>query len=296
MILAVDIGGTKIAAALVEGGRIVERRSTASPIHDDYASVPEVVARLCNGWAARCEAMGIATAGLVEGERVCFMSREGRPSISLVGEVETLCGIRPVLLNDAWAGALGEYVHGDYGPAETVVYVTVSTGIGAGIVHKGELLTSANGLMAHLGHMSVRRRAEAPVACNCGRFDCVETIASGTAIAANASALLGRLVTAREVFEMEGHDRAMCHLLDEAADALAECLVNSRALLAADVFVIGGSVGLRPAFYQRLIDRMQGLPAVWAPSLRPAALGSNAELFGAAAAARLRPELTIRTI
>ena len=134
MTLAIDIGGTKIACAIIRDGKIVDLRSTISPLHGDFASIPDVVAEICGDWIGTFEAIGIASAGLVESGGVRFISREGRPSIDLAAAIEARLGIRPVIINDAWAGALGEFVNGDFDLDATVAYVTVSTGIGAGIV------------------------------------------------------------------------------------------------------------------------------------------------------------------
>lgn len=290
MILAIDIGGTKIAAALLDGDTIVERRSTASTMHGDYHSIPRLVAELCADWSGSFNAVGIASAGLVEGRKVRFVSREGRPVIAMADEIEALFGISPIIINDAWAGALGEYSRGNIGAAETVVYVTVSTGIGAGIVHKGQLLTSSNGLMAHLGHMRSEQSGSEPVSCNCGRTNCIEAFASGTAIERLAAAVRGTEISAREVFKQEHNDPALKQLLDNAASALTEMLVNARALIGADCFILGGSVGLVPAFFARVRAQLDAQPDLWRADLRPAGLGKDAELHGAAVAAlSLRP-------
>ena len=174
MIISVDIGGTKIAVALVDGNQILGRRMAVSPLHSSFAEIPNVVANLCRDWLQLCDSMAIATVGQVEGDCVHLASVQGRPTLALADEIEVRCGVRPVVLNDAWAGALGEYVHGKLEKFETVIYVTVSTGIGAGIIHNGQLLTSHNGLMAHLGHMSVGRGGAAALKCNCGRSNCVD--------------------------------------------------------------------------------------------------------------------------
>lgn len=283
MILAIDIGGTKIAAAIVRDGGVVDHRVANSPLHGDFASIPDVIVDLCSDWNGAFQAIGIASAGLVESDCVRFVSREGQPAIDLAAAIEARFGIRPVIINDAWAGALGEYVNGDFRGDETIVYATVSTGIGAGIVHKGKLLTSSNGLMAHLGHMVVPRQGHYP--CNCGRVNCLETAASGTAIGTLGSAILGRQVSAREVFELEALDPRLRQILDDAAQSLAEALVNVRALCGADIFILGGSVGLVPGFFERVRGNLQALPAPWAVPIRPAVLGNNAELLGAAHAA-----------
>lgn len=294
MILAIDIGGTKIAAALVADGVIVDRRSCASTLHGDYGSIPDIIADMCAPWSGRFHAVGIASAGLVEGRQVRFVSRAGSPVIHLADAIQHRFGIEPRILNDAWAGALGEFSFGTFGAADTVIYVTVSTGIGAGIVHRGRLLTSRNGLMAHLGHMTARNVGGEPVPCPCGRTDCLETFASGTAIETRAAALQGAAVSAREVFAQEHFNSAFATLLDEAAATLAQALVDARALLGADCFVLGGSIGLTPAYFSRVLNQLEAQPHPWRPDLRMASLGKDAELYGAAiAAAQLNSQLPL---
>ena len=104
MTVAVDIGGTKIAAARIEGARVLERRSAPSPMHGDYARIPQVVAELCGDWLEHDRRMGIASAGLIERDRIVLVSREGRPSLALGAAIA--CPARKVIALQADGGGM----------------------------------------------------------------------------------------------------------------------------------------------------------------------------------------------
>lgn len=286
MILAIDIGGTKVAAALFGQGKLLGKRTACSTMHSDYDKLSSVVADMCRDWIDRVQAIGIATAGLVEGDKVTFVSRAGRPSIDLGAAIRDISGIQPVILNDAWAGALGEYRHGDFASEDTVVYITVSTGIGAGIIHKGKLLTSQNGLMAHVGHSSTKWLDDEDLVCACGRRNCLELVASGTAMARRATRKRGTKTLTAEIFAAAPTDPEMDRIIEDGAKALSETIVDIRALLGAGQVIIGGSVGLAAGFADRVRAHIDRLPPHWRAVIRTAELGADAELFGAAEAAR----------
>ncbi|MCW6513294.1 ROK family protein, partial [Lichenifustis flavocetrariae] len=151
-VLAIDLGGTKLAAALIDGPLILERRETPTDRTGGPTAWIEAVARLVAGWTGTRSA-GIAVTGLVRDG----VWRAVNPDTLAVPDdfplTKTLAaqlGMPVVARNDAQAAAWGEYRFGA-GRGGTAVFVTVSTGIGGGIVIDGRLVEGRRGLAGHIG-------------------------------------------------------------------------------------------------------------------------------------------------
>ena len=203
--------------------------------------------------------------------------------------------------NDATLAALGEYTYGQGAGARTLVYMTISTGIGGGMVIDGSPLMGAHGMAGELGHMVVDPNGPS---CSCGGSGCLEALASGTAIAERARGLIqnggtssiSRMasgdtegITAAMVFAAAeaGDSLARC-VLDDAARALGVGLVNILHIFDPDVIVLGGGVSgnweyLRPAV-QSYIES-HAMPHVFRAGYRllVSGLGDDIGLLGAAA-------------
>lgn len=283
MIIGIDIGGSKLAAALIDNGRVVELDQIPSPVHGDLQQLLPTLLELIDKWLPQARGIGIGCTGLVSNEEVLFLSAGPDKRLALKPLLQQASGLPVLVLNDAWAAAWGEYRCGQH-PGETLVYITVSTGIGGGIVQNGHLVTAPHGFAAHLGHLTVSPPQGEQIRCHCGRRNCVEAIASGTAIAQRATALLGRDISCREVFQRSGQNPALQALIEGAASAVAELLANLRALTGTDHIVLGGSVGLNPLFRALLGRAIADLPEIYHLALREPFLGQQADLIGAARA------------
>lgn len=294
MIIAIDIGGTKIAAALMQEDRLIERRSADSPAFSEPEQLLNTLQQLCAGWLELAEGIGVACTGRVSDGRVEFFTAAGDNSLPLQRAMQEQFGLPVTLLNDAWAAAWGEYCLGRHGDLDTLVYLTISTGIGGGIVYRNRLLTSPGGLAAHLGHTSVPKAEEDDdQLCGCGRLNCVEAQASGTAIARRASTLLGSEISCEQVFARCNELPQLDALLDDCARAIAETIANIKAIIDTPLVLIGGSVGLAEGFIPRIEKALAGIPPRYRPTLKAATLGKEADLYGAALAlqAELDPGL-----
>ena len=282
MIIALDIGGTKIAAALVDGAAIVERRNAPSTVHSDLSQLIPTVRSLCLDWVEQAAGVGVACTGMVGADDVHFLAAGADKIVPLKAQLSQAFGLPVVMLNDAWAAAWGEYCLGHHTDTETLVYITVSTGIGGGVIQNGKLLSSASGFAAHLGHVTVPRPNGDNFRCTCGRWNCAEAIASGSAIGRRASQLLGRKVSCREAFTLIDSCPELNPLLDDCAAAVAELIANSRAITGTDVVVLGGSVGRAVDFKFRVQQALAALPELYHVILKTPALGSDADTLGAA--------------
>lgn len=267
---------------MVDGLRVEHRRVVPTPHPATPAAVTAAIEELV-AWACervgreqlRGVPLGVASAGVVRDGLVTAMNRETLPGwedFSLADELRPRLD-RPVfVVNDAHAAAWGEYLNLGPGNSLGFGFVTVSTGVGFGFVLGGRLVTGARGLAGHLGFTRVAT-AEG--------IRYLEEAASGRALDEAAHGLglssPAALVAAAESWTgaRSSLAAAVCHVRRALGDAAV--------LLDLDTIVVGGSVGLNPRFFAALAsERLHPLVDV---ELRPAALGPDAGLVGAAALA-----------
>jgi glucokinase len=179
--LVIDIGGTKLTAAVFEGNCIMDREVRFRSSGDGRQWALDNIASIVSAWQDRhrFERCGISFGGPVDfrGQRIYQSTHVGGWSdIDLVGWIRTRFGISAVIDNDANAGALGEAMHGAGRGADPFFFLTLSTGVGGGIVLNGKLLRGADGFAGEMGHIPVM--AEGPE-CLCGAKGCLERSCGG---------------------------------------------------------------------------------------------------------------------
>ncbi|MET8546585.1 ROK family protein [Kitasatospora sp. NPDC004799] len=306
---ALDIGGTKIAGALVDGdGRLRHRLQLPTPAAEPGAAVlavvHEVLDRLAGAadWAA-VTAVGIGSAGPVDlaDGTVSPVNIPGWRGFPLVAEIAAHPAVAehpaaralPVrLAGDGVAMAAAEHWQGAARGADNALCLVVSTGVGAGLVLDGAVRPGPSGNAGHLGHITVDLDGEP---CPCGSRGCLEGLASGTAIARRALAEGWRPVaddrTARAVAaSAAAGDRIALASFDRAARALAAGIAATAALVDLSRVVVGGGVAeagdVLFAPLARHLDRYAALSYVRGLDVRRAELGTDAGLIGAAALCR----------
>jgi glucokinase len=187
---AVDIGGTKIAAGLVDAsGTILEQEISPTDREKDYRDgLARIQAMLHACLERRPDAhlvgVGVGCTGPVDPHSGVLGPNSFLPlweGVSMIERLEAVLGVPAAIENDADAAALGEYAWGAGQGAHRCLYVTVSTGIGCGIVLDGQLYRGAGGAHPELGHMIIDA-GRGPV-CFCGGRGCWESLASGTGLA-----------------------------------------------------------------------------------------------------------------
>ena len=284
-LLALDLGGTSLRAALVHDGVIVERLETPTP----KPSVPEAVlsaaAELARPLAARAAAAGVACAGAVSGGSVTATAVETFPgwvNVPLAPRLAAALGLPCSALNDARAAAWGEYLDGAGRGASEFMFVTVSTGVGAGLVLGGRLHLAGNGLDAELGFVSVPARWRPSYRVPAlGDLTPLEYETAGGALdrAAKERGWAGarELATRAEAGEAEAQA-----LYGRSAALIAWKLADVAALLGVTKVALGGSLGLRGDYQERVKTALAHFPARYRPEVLPAALGADAGLIGAA--------------
>ncbi|WP_329280669.1 ROK family protein [Streptomyces sp. NBC_01451] len=304
LVASLDIGGTKIAGALVDGhGRILLRAQRPTPALEAgetvMRAVEEVVAELTGSplWV-RATAVGIGSAGPVDASAgtVSPVNVPGWRGFPLVERVRAVTGGLPVeLIGDGVAITAAEHWQGAARGHDNALCMVVSTGVGGGLVLNGRLHPGPTGNAGHIGHISVELDGEP---CACGSRGCVERIASGPNIARRALANGWRPgpdgdTSAAAVAEAaRTGDPVAVASFERAAQALAAGIAATATLVEIDVAVIGGGVGkagdvlftpLRAA-----LKTYATLSFVQRLEIVPAQMGTDAGLVGAAAAALTR--------
>lgn len=279
--LAIDIGGTKLAAALInENNEILQRREMPTPGSTAPADLEYALSQLVEPYKALAQCVAVASTGIIDKGILTALNPDnlgGLNAFPLQSTIEALTGLPCSLLNDAQAAAWAEYTRL---PAnvQNMAFITVSTGVGGGIILNGKLLTGPRAFAGHLGHCQADPHG--PV-CGCGRIGCVEAIASGRAIARAAEHdLYGKDAKAIFLAAQSGHQQAQ-QLVTRSAKAICQLIANLKALLDIDCVVLGGSIGLAPNYREQVEQLLFQLPPVYHVSVIPAYFRHDAGLMGA---------------
>lgn len=266
-VLSIDIGGTKILVALVDGTNVLDRVMIPTPRDAGGEAWCAAIADASAKWRGRFASAGAAVTGIIADGRWSAVNPETLPvpegfplrdTLSRHLEVPVLC------VNDAQAAAWGEYRHGA-GTGRDMAFITISTGVGGGLVLDGKLLGGHRGFAGHVGQL--------PVGC-----EIAENLCSGRWMARAAA---GRAEDARAVFIAA--DRG----LEWAQQIIARSVRGSADLVASlqwiadpEIVVIGGGIGMVPAYFSALQARLAKGPS--RASLRLAQLGNDAGIIGVA--------------
>ncbi|MFH9201598.1 ROK family protein [Streptomyces anulatus] len=301
---ALDIGGTKIAGALLDGeGRLLARAQRATPATRPSADLAAAVMKVLDELATfpawdEMSCMGIASAGPVDTvagtvSPVNIPGWRGFPLVDLVRTHPRLpLGLLPVLVGDAVAMTAAEHWLGAARGFDNALCMVVSTGVGGGLILGGKVHAGRTGNAGHIGHITVDH--EGP-RCVCGAPGCVESLASGTAIAAHARALgwtagpgVSSNAAAVAAAARDGDERALS-AYRRSARALAAAIAATAALVELERVVIGGGVAQAGDVLfsplRRYMNDYAVLDFTRGISVVPAGLALDAGLVGAAATA-----------
>ncbi|WP_462167682.1 ROK family protein [Pseudoalteromonas sp. GB43] len=278
MDISIDVGGTKIACALIEENQILKSKKVDSIIHQNLESLPIYLFDLIKDWLPKSSSVNVACTGQVSQDSVSFLSAGKK--LPLKSRLEELTNLPVTIINDAAAAAWAEYELNQNLSKQDFVYITVSTGVGAGIVCNGNLITCQDGFCAHLGHTTVHVKGTNVYPCHCGRNNCVEAIASGTAIAKHASSVLGEIIDCKTAFDYSSQLRAVNEVINQAADAVSELIFNMKATLGNQHVVLGGSVGNSELFFEMVNERIKRASSLYQVTLIKPVTGANADMLG----------------
>lgn len=306
----IDIGGTKIAGAVVdEDGTVLAEARVVSPATDP-AAIEAAVAGLVAQLVAEhpVTAVGVGAAGYIASDRstVLFAPNIAWRNEPLGADLGRLVGLPVVVENDGNVAAWGEFRYGAGRDHDDQLMVTVGTGVGGGVIAGGRLLRGAHGVAGEIGHL---RLVPDGRLCGCGNHGCLEQYGSGSALVRDTrEAVLADPAAAGELLERAGGDVEVINgpLITAAAqagdafsigrlaalgDALGQGIASLAAVLDPGVVVIGGGVSeahdllldpIRTAFERELTGRGFRPEA----EIRLAAMGNRAGVVGAADLAR----------
>lgn len=313
LIIGIDVGGTKVAGGLVtQKGRLVE--SQVVPTHADkgfsksYAQMVYLIGRLLHaaGGKERVGGIGICAPGPLNPKTGVVLNPPnmyGWRNIELTKLVEKEFGLPAKLENDANAAGLAEALFGAAVGYKDVFYVTVSTGVGTGIIIDRKIYHGKNGIAGEGGHVSIDYRS--PYRCGCGTLGCIEALAAGPGMARRARVMLeqehslpsvlrdlthGRAeqISPQMIQEAARHgDRVAQTVLDETGFYLGVWLAGMISLFDPEAIVIGGGVSLigKPLFdkIRETIPHYTVNRSAGETPLLPAKLQKNVGIYGAAA-------------
>ena len=318
LVIGIDLGGTKISTGLVsESAQVIARdyRETLATEGEDevigrMVDAAHTVMREASVTADQVAAVGVGSPGPLDIKTGIVMGApnlQGWECVPLKQRIEDALGIPTFLENDANAAALGEHRFGAGRGFDHMIYVTVSTGIGGGLILGGSLFYGVDGMAGEIGHTTIL--ANGP-RCGCGNRGCLEALASGTAIARSARESLvsgvptimtelaggdpGR-ITARLVAEAAEQGDAEAHrILIEAMNYLGIGMANLVNLFNPQLIVIGGgvaSIGDELFESVRRAVMRHALPATKkSVQIVPAKLGGDVGMLGAAAVGLTRSD------
>lgn len=273
--LAIDLGGTKTLACLVQAGQVTGTRIGPTPRTESPDRWLQAICDLAADWRGCFDRAGIAVTGVVENGRWSALNPGILPvpdGFPLADRLQDLLAVPVCAANDAQAAAWGEFRFGAGAGSHSMLFVTISTGLGGGVICDGRLLTGRSGVAGSFGQLNADLLAG----------ERLEDRLAGQWIARRATEA-GHPGTAADVMAAAagGADWAEEILATSAARA-AGLLANLQLLFDPDCIVIGGGVGLASGYLDRLVNALGDAPRHRRPELVPAALGSHAGVVGVA--------------
>jgi len=311
-VLAMDLGGTKIMAAIISSKVIAKEYQLTLADEGPQSVISRVMSAidrlltLRNLDPSQLDSISIAAAGAIDSEKGLVTSSPNLPGwcdIPLRDMVRGKYGVNTFLINDASAAVLGEHHSGAGKGVNNLIMLTVGTGIGGGIIINDRLYSGPSGSAGEIGHMTIDVNGPK---CSCGNIGCLETLSSGTAVAKEAIRRLGQGeksslteivegkigdITAEKVsLAARGGDPLALEVISKAATYLGVGLVNLVNIFNPEMIIIGGGLAkmgdllLEPA--RRVVSERAFQLSARLVRIVPSQLGDDAAVLGAAIFAR----------
>lgn len=279
MILAFDIGGTRIKAARAERGRLERLGEIATPT-DDFTAFSAALA----GFLTSESAVSISIAGVVDPAtgRIKVANIRCLDGRDVAADLQAALGVPVLVLNDADCFAMAEATSGAGRGHRNVFGIILGTGVGGGLVLNGKLVTGAGGYAGEWGHGPVIENPA--LRCGCGQTGCLDTIGGARGLERLHKHLTGQDASAQTIVQRwkDGEGMTIPRWLQLVGGQLA-MVVN---LIGADIVPVGGGLANDPALISALdaAVRARILRKTDAPLVVPATVSADAGLAGAAAA------------
>jgi glucokinase len=291
--IGIDIGGTNLRAAAVRAdGEMVEQIAVATNVAGGpelvMKNLEQAVERLRGNQAGEPEGIGVGVPGFIDMERGVITGTANMPGfedLPIREELTRRLGLAIVLENDANAAALGEKWMGAGREVDDLVLLTLGTGVGGGIIYRGQVMHGFLGMAAELGHVTVVPNGNP---CGCGNQGCLEKHASATALESMANLLgLGEGLSSKQVYDLasQGNPRAR-QAFDAMGQALGTALASFINIFNFPLYLLaGGVVQAWPYFSPSMFEEIERRSFTYRHSktrVERAALGKDAGLYGAA--------------
>ena len=282
--LAIDVGGTKIAAALVtlkdKDAQVAQRIQIHTPQNPSAEALDDALAQVLQTFQGQFDKVSVASTGIIQNGILTALNPKNLGNLAFFPLEQSIAKHtdKPItLLNDAQAAGCAEFLRQD--DVDNFAFITVSTGVGGGIILNRKLFTGTNGVAGHIGHSLADPNGEP---CGCGRVGCVEAIAAGRAIARDA-AKWENPCDPPEVFNrFRQDDPQAVALVDKSAKAIANLIADLKINLDIQRIALGGSVGLAEGYLARVEYFLAQMPEIYRPNIVLAHYAQDAGLIGAA--------------
>lgn len=298
----VDVGGTTVKLGLFENDRLIEKteivtrtQNGGERILPDIAKKIDEICRARQLEKADVRGVGVGVPGPIDARGTvnrCVNLNWG--VFNLHDALGALTGLRVVGGNDANCAALGEFYDGGGAGADSVLFLTLGTGVGGGVILNGKILGGAHGCGGEVGHITVSAPDKAP--CTCGKFGCLEQYASANGIVRVCRQRLaefdGRTVltsaeplTCKAIFDAaKDGDAFAVRTLDTVFDYLGEALASACCVCDPECVILGGGVSRAGEYLlsgtQRAFERHR-FHACAGTKFALAMLGNDAGMYGA---------------
>ena len=258
--IGIDIGGSKIAAVILDkGGRELASHRDETP-HEYEAAIKKITNAVfqLEQQVDRAEHIGISMPGVFSADRkpLLVANLPWLEGTAFLRDLELIFGRKIKIGNDANCFALSEAIDGAASGAEVVFGVTLGTGVGSGIVVNGRVITGANGSAGEWGHNSLPWRMKSDGAenvCCCGRIGCVETWLNGAALSRDYFVVAQKPSEAKEIARLANQGDALARkAIARYESRLARALSAAINFLDPNVIVLGGGLSKVSSFYERV--------------------------------------------
>lgn len=307
--VGIDVGGTSVKLGLFDENNLIAKSSFKTTKID--CLVCELVSNIKELFANNnkniedLKSIGIGFPGHVDGKNgiVVYSNNLVAHNYPLIEKIKEQINVPIRISNDANVAAFGEYHFGIGKNYNNIIFVTLGTGVGGGIIIDGKIVEGKNGAGAELGHMVISRNGEL---CSCGRRGCFETYASARALVKNArvamnnnpTSILNKMVNNPEELDgvaffnaLEQNDKVASIVFEEYIENLAEGLTNFANIFRPDAIILGGGISYRgdtlmEPLQERLAKMIYGGQWNARVELMISELKNDAGIFGAYAMAK----------
>ena len=280
--IAIDFGATKISISEIVKGKFkktITEPTSISKIGENYIQQIEKNIKIIN--QLKLKKIGIAITGRVDQSGNWYPVNKknlGTFKIPLKKLVEKKFKKPTTIINDATAAAFGEAMYGKGYKYKRVGYITISSGIGVGIILNNKPLLSETGLAGHLGFTT---STLGKTKCGSGRIGTFESIASGKAMSKIAKQKGYKNITAKEIFKLSlNNNKWAREIIDLSAKSISELCANLKAIFDIDIIILGGSIGMAKGYVELVKKNLKQEPKLFQVKVVKSSLGVKAAKMG----------------